>query len=395
MSVRIFYIILVFGLMACGQEHRHSETINEKKYTCPMHPDVVQDKPGKCPVCGMDLIAREESISRDLMLSNSQIRLGNITTQKVEIKSIGQSTVINAKFVADETQRSVVSSRAAGRIEKLYFKETGRNIKKGEPLYDLYSEQLLVLQQEYLLAKEQFETLGKTEGRYESFFKAAARKLSLYGLTQKQIDDLSRSKSPATRITFFSPVTGVVMEINSSEGAYVSEGAIMYKIDDVRSLWLEAELYPGEALLVKEGDKISANVTGFSQNAIEGKIEFLSPEYSANSQITIMRASIQNPDLNIKPGMQAQVVFKHSSHRGVSISGDALIRDENGTHVYVQIAQNTFQPRLVKIGLEDFEQVEIVEGLKENEIVVSSGAYLLYSEIILKKGIDPVSGHIH
>jgi Cu(I)/Ag(I) efflux system membrane fusion protein len=108
-----------------------------------------------------------------------------------------------------------------------------------------------------------------------------------------------------------------------------------------------------------------------------------------------MRASLSNSDLHFKPGMQAQVLFTHSSRKALTIPVDAIIRDANGTHVYVQSEQNTFVPRMVKIGVENFEQVEITFGLEENEIVAVSGAYLLYSELILKKGTDPMAGHTH
>ena len=394
-------------LFSCSQEkstdeHAGHNAAKEEstttKYTCPMHPNVVQDGPGKCPVCGMDLVPKTASTTAatdDLMLTDSQIKLANITTQKVSVHSIGQTVVVNGKLVENEDLSQVVSSRAAGRVEKLFVKETGRTIQKGEPLYELYSETLLTLQREFLLAKEQYDALGSTETRYKSFLDAAKRKLLLYGLTNSQVDDLTKNKNAQNRITFLSPASGIITEISVSEGQYVSEGGSLIRIENIANLWLEAELYPNEATVAKVGDKINVRVSGFENQPVEATVTFFSPEFRANTQIMSMRASISNPTLAFKPGMQAQVFFSHSRKKALSLPVDAVIRDGKGTHVYVQRGLNTFRPQMVKTGIEDFEKVEITEGLTEGDTVAITGAYLLYSEIILKKGTDPMAGHTH
>jgi len=335
------------------------------------------------------------SNSNDLMLSDSQIKLANITTQKVSSQPIGQTVVVNARLTVNEDLTEIVSSRAAGRIEKLYVKETGRTIKKGEALYQLYSESLLTLQREFILAKEQYETLGPAEKRYKSFYDAAKRKLLLYGLSKDQVEKLDQSKAVQNSITFLSPSTGVVTEVSATDGQYVSEGTTLMKIENIEKLWLEAELYPNETPLAKVGDKVTVRVSGYDNENIDATIEFLSPEYRANSQIVVMRASLQNRNQKYKPGMQAQVFFSHSSKKALAIPVDAVIRDGNGTHVYVQRGLNTFRPTMVKTGIEDFEKVEITEGLMDGDTVAVTGAYLLYSEIILKKGTNPMAERHH
>jgi membrane fusion protein, copper/silver efflux system len=381
-----------------GHDHAKEEAAS-MKYTCPMHPNVVQDGPGKCPVCGMDLVPKNNGGStgspNDLMLTDSQIKLANITTQKVTPQPIGQTVVANARLSVNQDLSEIVSSRAAGRIERLFVKETGRTIQKGEPLYLLYSETLLTLQREFLLAKEQYETLGSTEKRYKSFYEAARRKLILYGLTEGQVDKLAQSKAVQNSITLFSPASGVVTEISAAEGQYVSEGTTLMKIENITKLWLEADLYPTETSLAKVGDKIKVRVSGYESKNIDATIDFLSPEYRANSQIVVMRASLSNPDQKYKPGMQAQVFFSHSSKKALTIPVDAVIRDGNGTHVYIQKGLNTFRPQMVETGIEDFDKVEITKGLADGDTVAVTGAYLLYSEIILKKGTDPMAGHSH
>ncbi|MEJ7644803.1 MAG: efflux RND transporter periplasmic adaptor subunit [Chryseolinea sp.] len=368
------------------------------KYTCAMHPNVVQDGPGKCPVCGMDLVQETSRVTvakDDLMLTDSEIKLANITTQKLSVQSIGETVVVNGKLVENEDLSQVVSSRAAGRVEKLFVKETGRTIKKGEPLYELYSETLLTLQREFLLAKEQYDALGSSETRYKSFLDAARRKLLLYGMSDTQVNDLAENKNVRNLITFLSPASGIVMDISVSEGQYVSEGASLIRIENISNLWLEAELYPNEGAVAKVGDKVNVSVSGFENQPVEATVTFFSPEFRANTQIMSMRASISNPTMSFKPGMQAQVFFSHSTKKALSLPVDAVIRDGKGTHVYVQRGRNTFRPQMVKTGIEDFEKVEITEGLTEGDTVAITGAYLLYSEIILKKGTDPMAGHAH
>ncbi|HMV07461.1 MAG TPA: efflux RND transporter periplasmic adaptor subunit [Cyclobacteriaceae bacterium] len=402
-------IISVFAatLFACSQEKqgdehaghdKAKEESSAKKYTCPMHPTVVQDGPGKCPVCGMDLVPKTDNTTAatdDLMLTDSQIKLANITTQIVSVQSIGQTVVVNGKLVENQDLSQVVSSRAPGRVEKLFVKETGRSIQKGEPLYEIYSETILTLQREFLLAKEQYDALGAAETRYKSFLDAARRKLTLYGLSNSQVEDLAKNKNAQNRITFLSPASGIVTEISVSEGQYVSEGGSLMRIENTSSLWLEAELYPNEATLAKVGDKINVRISGFENQPVEAIVTFFSPEFRANTQIMSMRASISNPTHVFKPGMQAQVFFSHSSKKALSLPVDAVIRDGKGTHVYIQRGRNTFRPQMVKTGIEDFEKVEIIEGLTEGDTVAITGAYLLYSEIILKKGTDPMAGHTH
>jgi Cu(I)/Ag(I) efflux system membrane fusion protein len=395
------FLITLVLFIACNQQTNDSqaehERVESEKYTCPMHPNIVQDKPGKCPVCGMDLIKviKNNVANNDLMLNDSQMKLANITTQKVSKKAMGQTVVLNGRLAVDEQQTKVISSRAAGRVEKLFIKETGQPIQKGQPLYTLYSETLMTLQQEYLLAKEQYETLGKSENRYQSFLKASEKKLLLYGLTKNQINQLTTKNYLQPRITFLAPTSGIVTEINIAEGQSISEGSMLYKIEDITKLWVEAELYSNETSLVKTGDKISVSISGDENNKIEAQVIFLSPEFRSNTQVIVMRASIDNSKLKFKPGQQIQVALTHSTREALALPVDAVIRDEKGTHVYIQVGLNTFRPRMVKTGLENFDQVEITEGINEGDIVATSGAYLLYSELILKKGTDPMAGHVH
>lgn len=330
-----------------------------------------------------------------ITLTENQVRLANITTQKVEISPVGPSVVVNGRLATNEETDQVISSRATGRIEKLFIKESGRPVMKGTPLYSIYSEQLLTLQREFLLAKDQYRELGKEQPRYEAFLKAAERKLLLYGLTRTQIDRLAASGAMQNTIIFTASASGIVTEINVAEGQYVSEGAMLYRVTNTNQLWVEAELYPDETGWIKQGDHVTVRVSGYEHQPLDAKVTFLNPTYRTGTQVTLVRAEVTNNDLRFKPGMQAQVSFTRPSHRGLALPVDAVIRDASGAYVYVEIGTNSFQARFVKTGLEDAEHIEVTAGLQADEVVAVSGAYLLHSELILKHGIDVPTAPAH
>lgn len=328
-----------------------------------------------------------ESKVIELMLTDSQIQLANIRTQKIQVASLNTSQTINARVAQNPELSQVISSRASGRVDRLFVKETGRTVKEGEPLYEIYSESLLTLQQEFLVARNQVEAAGSGNERYTAFESAARKKLRLFGLTEFQIDELASTGKTQPRIIFVAPASGIIQSIEVQEGQTVSEGSVLYRIENLNSLWIEAELFAQEVNLIKVGDKINVQVEQYP--AIETEVQFLTPELKEGSQTWIMRAKISNPG-NLKPGMAAQVQLKELRSETLVIPVKSVIRSEAGTHVYVQTEKNTFKPRKVKTGLENFSEVEILEGLKADEVVAVSGVYLIYSEYILKHGINPM-----
>lgn len=432
----ILVFLAAYVLVACTgkEEHQHADT--GTTYTCPMHPQIVEDEPGSCPICGMDLVAvKKQPVEKEaataytcpmhpqiedeepgscpicgmdlvpvkkqtsgksaasIMLSETQIQLGNITTLPVRMGQLGSNTVLTGRLVVDQTQADLISSRAAGRIEKLYVKETGQPIRKGQPLYELYSESLLTLEQEYLLALDQAKTFPG-EKQFASILDAAKRKLILTGLTNAQINRISRSRHLDARITFVAPIAGTVTEIAAAEGVYVAEGSPLYRVSRFNSVWVEAELYAQEADQVKVGSPIEVRVPGAS-GPIKTKVAFINPEFRQNSQVVIARAALPNPKGTLIPGTQATITLPTPTAQAFTLPLDAVIRDSRGAHVWVMTGENTFSPRMVALGEESANQVAITSGLDAKDTVVVTGAYLLYSEFVLKKGSDPMVGLNH
>ncbi|MDX5420801.1 MAG: efflux RND transporter periplasmic adaptor subunit [Hymenobacteraceae bacterium] len=396
-TLYLLAFLMVITLGACSHEEAAHTEGDATTYTCPMHPQIVQNEPGTCPICFMDLVPVSQAGQNEgeLMLSDSQIALGNIAVKRVKYGDVGSSTILTGQLVLDESQTDVVSSRAAGRIERLYIKETGQRVQKGQPLYELYSEELLTQQREYLLALRQNQELGQENPRFASFLEAAKKKLLLYGLTEAQIRKLASTDQLNARVTFVAPSAGVITEVAADEGQYVSEGGVLYRLGKLGSIWVEAELYPQEVAHVQVGAPVQVSVQGFTEGAVPAKVTFLNPEYRAGSQVAVMRAELKNNEGQYLPGMQANVTLPGKSGESLTVPTDAVIRDESGSHVWVQTGKGTFQARMVTLGEESFNYVAILSGIKENDKVVTSGAYLLYSEFVLKKGGDPMAGHNH
>jgi membrane fusion protein, copper/silver efflux system len=389
-------IISLLLLTSCQQkapdQHQSNGPIaGTEAFTCPMHPQIVSEKPGKCPVCGMDLVPAKQA-SDEIMLTDAQIALANIKVENVKLRPIGQSLTVNARVTLDQSRAHVVSSRIAGRIEKLYVEESGVLLKKGQPLFKLFSEQLQTMQEEYVLAVRQFQALGEKEPRYRSFMESTARKLSLYGVSEEQISLLRTSLVVPQTTTFYAAESAYVESVDVVEGQYVGEGTALFSLQDYKNLWLEAELYPSETAMVKRGDQVE--VTFDDGRHETAAVIFLSPEFRNGTQISIMRATLKNDELFLRPGMPARVMFTASSKTALTVPVDAVIRDSKGMHVFVVKGNNTFEPRKVRTGVETSAIAEIISGVEDGDTVVVSGAYLLYSELVLKNG-TAFESHVH
>lgn len=390
-SLAFFALTPMAYLASCTEEKKGKTGAATQTYTCPMHPQVVQDKQGTCPVCGMDLVPfnRNETAAY-LILDDSQRALANITTLSAGTGALQTFKQLNGRLIVNPEKTEIISSRVAGRIEHLYVRQTGEKISKGQPLYQIYSENLLVLQQEYLLALTQAAAFPG-DNTFARLLQSAVQKLKLYGQSASQIQQLQRAKKTNPYITFTAPANGTVAELPVTEGEYVAEGGQVMRLEGYQSLWVEADLYPAEAGSIREGQQLKVVIPGWENQPQLMTVAFTNPALQANSQLTQIRGAIPNPNLQWQPGLQANIFLPLiSTDQTRSLPVGAVIRDGKGAHIWIERSKGRFEPQVVKTGTEDFDRVEITEGLADGDQVVVTGAYLLYSEYILKKGKNPV-----
>lgn len=392
----IVLIIFPFLLFSCGSKEVAKE--NGVFYTCSMDPQVISGKPGNCPICGMPLTAVKKSSiedSDDITLSDQQIQLGNIGVDTIGKTSVENQLEFTGVLNVNAARTASVSAKVMGRIEKLYVKAIGDYISKGAPLYEIYSEELNNAKQEYIAALQR-RTLFKEQSviDFESLIESARNKLRLWGMTDSQVKMLETMDRAPLRTTFYSTEAGFVTTLGVTEGGYVMEGGTIAELADLSTLWAETQVYSSQLY------RIPANATAYVRINelaidIQGKVEFLNPEISADTRINLLRIVIPNTNNKLRPGMPALVTIQTAHTNTLALPTDAIIREANGATVWLQTGPNKYRSKMVTLGMENNGLTEIVSGLSPGDIVVTSGAYLLHSEYTFKKGADPMSGHNH
>lgn len=382
-------------LVSCGKR-KQVTAASSIYYTCSMHPQVIQNKPGNCPICGMQLIQVNNSTAAkadEISLSKEQIELGNIHSDTIGKSSIGDRLVLTATLNFDQMKATSVSSRVMGRVERLYYKNLGDFVKKGSPLFDLYSEELNNAKQEYLLALDKRKTFAsETVIDFDQLIQSSRNKLLLWGLSEQQISELEKNKKANPVTTFYSSANGYITQMDIREGDYVMEGGTIVKLADLSTLWAEAQVYTSQMAGISSSSTASVQLPDFENKEITGKIDFVNPEINPDTRINLIRVSIPNSGNQLKPGMPAYVILKSPKQQSLTLPIDAVIRDGKGATVWIQTGSNSFKSIMVETGLESDDRIEIKSGLKEGDVVVTSGVYLLQSEFIFKKGANPMDG---
>lgn len=387
-----YILFLISILISCSQDVKEED--KNVFYTCSMDPQVMLKKPGRCPICKMDLtriVVDPNQALNELQLSDRQIKLANISVDVVNEVLFGKEKILNATLTENENNTKAVSTRMAGRIENLYVQYVGQRITKGTKLYDIYSEELLNAQREYLLAYENKDDNAAL--KFKGFLNAALKRLYILGFNEEQIQKLNDEQYPSPYYTVVADYDGFVSELNVTQGDYVQMGKELFKISDLSTLWVEAQLFGNEILHIKNNAEVKVNIPGFPGKSIFAKIDFMSPEMIAGTRINLIRAEIPNADYQLKPGMAALLSFSSDIKKTIAIPSESVIIDESMNTVWVQTKKGVFQPRTVETGIQGTDSIEIVSGVKVGDSLVISGTYLLNSEYRIRKGNR--MGHVH
>jgi Cu(I)/Ag(I) efflux system membrane fusion protein len=395
---QLFILLIALLFISCNNKKHKDDVDADIYYTCSMDPQVVELRPGKCPICKMPLtpVKKSNNGNKDeIQLSEQQVQLGNIKVDTIRSGMIGDQMILTAILNTDQMKATSVSARIMGRIDRLYFKNVGDYVRKGDRLFDLYSEELNNAKQEYQLTLEKKKTLDNSIIDFDQLVRSARTKLQLWGLTEMQIKELETNNKTSFQTTFYSPASGYITSLNVLEGQYVMEGGTIIRLADLSTLWAEAQVYISQLSQVDPQSIAEVQFPDFPGRSAKGKIEFVNPEINPDTRITLLRVGIPNGGNQLKPGMSAYLLLKGKQHQTLTLPTNAVVQESKGATVWLQTGQNTFKSKMIEIGMEDNGRIEIKSGLQPGDVVVVSGAYLLNSEYVFKKGVNPMEGHSH
>jgi Cu(I)/Ag(I) efflux system membrane fusion protein len=417
-------------------------------YQCPMHPTVVQDHPGNCPICGMKLVKvdkgkpggpQPQPSARKIVLYRSPMDpkqtspvpqkdemgmdylpvyedeiaktspvsgLANIEIDAARQQLIGLRTAEASeglvggawrsvgRVAIDETRVRRVNLKVPGFVERIYVDYVGKKVRKGDPLFSIYSPELLSTQEEYLLAQRTQSELSKAGGLASAgesgLVAGARRKLELWDISPAAVDKLSRAGKPSKTLTVYSPVAGVVTKKDVVEGMKLDAGAMPYEIVDLSSVWVLVDVYESELRFIKDGMKATLTLSAYPNREFEGKVVFLDPLLDPQSRTVKARLTFPNPSGELRPEMFGEVVLIGSPHTALRVPLDAVIDSGTQKVVFVALGDGKFEPRAVEVGESDQAQVEIKSGLSKGERVVVRANFMVDSESRLRASLTTV-----
>ena len=360
--------------------HVHSD---EKAtiWTCSMHPQVRSDKPGKCPICGMDLVplsslttSEEQLVPNALVMTEDARKLADIQTIIVKRGSPEKSLYLQGKVQADERNINELTARFGGRIEKLFINFTGQHVRKGEKLATIYSPDLVTAQRELL------EAVGYKESR-PALYTAARGKLKLWDLSDKQISDIEKLGEPKLYFDINSPITGTVTMRHVALGDYIKEGNALFQVVDLTRVWALFDAYESDLPWIRKGDKAVFTIESLPGRTFYGKVAFIDPFINASTRVAKVRVELNNPELEIKPGMfingTIQSKIAGRSHY-LLIPKSSVLWTGKRSVVYVKVPDRenpTFLYRQITLGPETGNFYIVQDGLTEGEEIVTNGTF--------------------
>lgn len=359
----------------------------DEYYTCSMDPQVIENHAGNCPICHMKLIKVNKNILKagQIQLSKQQIQLANITFDTLQMQELAKEVTLTGRITIDENLSEAISSRVEGRIVKLFVKNAGEYVSKGQLLLEMYSEDLNTAQQDYVFSLQNNSTS-------ENLVDAAKNRLLLYGMNATQMDQIKSSKQILKTVPVYALSDGFISEMSLAEGDYVSTGTVLFRLASLNSLWVEAQVYLPYLPYLKIGTETKFSIPAVGEKMFSGKVIFIDPQIQSPERFVLARFQISNPSQQIKPGMLAHISLQVEKKEALVLLSSGIIQDSKGTNVWVRNSDGVFEYRMVTVGMQNSRQVEITDGLVEGDIVVITGSYLLNSEYVFKKGANPMEG---
>jgi len=372
-------------------------------YQDPMHPWYKSDKPGIAPDCGMKLVpvyADEQQPAAAgplppgaVQISPARQQLMGVTTALAEYRPIEKTIRTVGQVAIDETLLAHVHVGVSGWIQKVFVDYTWQPVAKGEPLFTVYSPDLLATEQEYLLALRAHKSLGtspyqEVASGTESLLEAARRRLTLWDLTDAQIEQLEKTGKAQHEITFYAPASGYVMERKAYPNQYVTPDTELYELVDLSRIWVQADVYEFEMPSVSLGQEATMTTESLPGTTYEGRVVFIYPDVKADTHTGTVRLDFPNPELKLKPGMFVNVELHKHFGRQLTVPMDAVLDSGTRQLVFVALGNGGFAPREVQLGERTQDYIAILRGLRAGERVVTRANFLIDSESNLRQSLE-------
>ena len=369
------------GQEIAGHEGHDHESEDPTTWTCSMHPQIKQDKPGDCPICGMDLIplvsmtgGGDDVDPNEIVMTESAAKLASIQSLIVTKGAAKKSLYLQGKVQADERNNAELTARFGGRIEKLFVNFTGQNVTKGEKLATIYSPELVSAQKELL------EAIALKESR-PSLYTAAKGKLKLWDLTDDQISGIEERGEPQLYFDILSPISGTVTMRNVALGDYIKEGVALFKVVDLTKVWVMFDAYESDLPWIKLGDKIDFTIQSIPGKNFSAKVKYIDPFINGKTRVAKVRVEVSNPKLALKPEMFSTGVLESKiagESNAILIPKSSILWTGKRAVVYVKV-QNRENPsflfRDVVLGPEAGAFYVVAEGLEEGEEIAVNGVF--------------------
>lgn len=407
LKINILLLTILALIFSCNKSgKKHEEHSDEKVYTCPMHPEIIRNEPGQCPICGMDLVEKitggektdDKELSMLLEPTNKYV-ISQISTVKLQERELPVTSVMKGYITYDTRQSNTVAARVSGRIEKLYVKYKYQPVSKGQKLMDVYSAEL-VTEQENLLF------LIKNDSENNTLIQASEKKLLLLGLTQEQIDHIKSSGQLLNTVTVYSPYTGHLHDITSSndntmgsnnmntsvsetqtlqvkEGMYISKGQTVFNIYDTQKLWAVLNISPDIIGSVDKGQKVKLEIDGLTDKEINATIDFIEPTIRENQKSSTVRVYLNNPNNEIKIGTIVTAKLIDKKQAGLFLPSPSIV-SLGMTYIVFVKKDGWFKAQRVKIGNRSNEWTEIISGVTKEDVIASNAQMLMDSESFIK-----------
>jgi len=414
------------GSAASAESQETSQTHGAAKpgqYTCPMHPEMVSDTPGKCPKCGMNLEkVQEQSGSTQtghdmanmtepstrtqldasdmgsspvpglvpVSIEPRRLQLIDVRTGTVQRRSLDGNLKLVGFIAPDETRITNQHLRFNGWVKELGAAQTGQQVKKGEKLLSVYSQELYRAEQDYVDARQALgrgSTNSDLTDTRRSLLDAARQRLELLGVPADELTRLEAGGEPSSDIWVSSPFSGYVMEKNVFAGQYIGPDQNLFSIVDLSRVWVLVDVYERDLANVRVGQKARMTLTAYEGESFEGEVGFVYPSVSERTRTLKIRFEFSNPSMRLRPGMYAEVELRGSGEAVLAVPIDAVMDDGDRQYAFVVHDGVHFEPRLVRIGRESSDFMEILSGLSDGERVVTSANFLIDSESRLKAAL--------